>query len=235
MENLKNQIHANPIDSFQSVLLKDFLKDHGYEHSVVTPSKNLYHLISTSYIVPSAAHVHTKPLATKEAPVAIADILIRFISLNIASCRDYKRQNCLCLGYRLKSMYSKSTLTNMTNVECLHVNTLHSLVCTVAWQELADAVGELMIRHIFSRPVFMSCEKNNCYFQVCGTPAPELLMELRNERENKNIIAAANKKRCVAAVAGSTLLPRYKLFYNIRYQQKNGLPAKHLFNKVTVI
>lgn len=72
----------------------------------------------------------------------IHDIVGRLISQLVRSGQQYHEQNCLTLGYRLKSTGSDATMRSNNDTEVYFVNTVQALVSTQTWQLLANRIGK---------------------------------------------------------------------------------------------
>lgn len=71
----------------------------------------------------------------------VHDIVGRLISQLLRSGQQYHEQNCLTLGYRLKSTGSDVTMRSNNDTELYFVNTVQAIVCTQTWQLLANRIG----------------------------------------------------------------------------------------------
>ena len=71
----------------------------------------------------------------------IHDIVGRLISQLVRNGQQYHEQNCLTLGYRLKSTGSDATMRSNNDTEVYFVNTVQALVSTQTWQLLANRIG----------------------------------------------------------------------------------------------
>lgn len=182
-----------------------------------------------------------------EPRAPMKEILLRFIDYQIKGCHDYKTQNCLTLGYRFKSMNSVSILRNHENLECFYVNTLHSYFGNAHWQVIARTFGELVVRHILSRPLFMAAPRN-CYLQLAGMPllevirrAPTVTNSKKKNTSDHNTISTASINPTPLGISHVTRsnenkeIVRYTIFYNTKYQKRPGLPRHHILNKVSEI
>lgn len=155
------------------------------------------------------------------------EILSRFIDSQLKNTKDYRQQNCIVLGYRTKSMNSTSIIRSNANLECYHLNTLHNYFNNEFWAFLAYELGENVIKHLLSRPMFLSIE-NGCYLQLTGTPIFE---SIRTSNINPLAILAPSQIGNSLIITPSTLIPRQVLFYNCRYDKAPGLPSTHIINK----
>ena len=154
------------------------------------------------------------------------EILSRFINIQLKNIKDYRQQNCIILGYRTKSMNSTSNVRSNSNLECYHINTLHNYFNNTFWSYLAYELGENVIKHLLSRPMFLSID-NGCYLQLTGVPVFESLRV-----SNLNPLNTLETTMCIPSNSGSTgnsigntnrlivtpstLIPRQVMFYNSR-------------------
>ena len=177
------------------------------------------------------------------------EILSRFINIQLKNIKDYRQQNCIILGYRTKSMNSTSNVRSNSNLECYHINTLHNYFNNTYWSYLAYELGENVIKHLLSRPMFLSID-NGCYLQLTGIPVFESLrvsnLNTQNTLETTMCIppngsctsngignSIGNSYRLI--VTPSTLIPRQVMFYNSRYEKSPGLPSSHAINKKVLL
>jgi hypothetical protein len=225
-------------------------------YCVHVPSEVLQLLQTTKILPDPAAKPNAMSIPPPDEPRApMKEILLRFIDYQIKGCKDYKIQNCLTLGYRFKSMNSVSTLRNHENLECFYVNTLHSYFGNAQWQVIAKTFGELLVRHVLSRPLFIAAPRN-CYLQLAGMPVPEVIRRTPNTVSNaKNTDRSSSQVATEATTNHSALnsikpgllgsnivsnhvednkdIVRFTIFYNTKYQKRIGLPQRHILNKVS--
>lgn len=205
-------------------------------------STALRDVLTTAMIIPEES-IPFIPARDPSDPVSpVREILHRFIASQIKQHKEFRKTNCLCLGYRCKNMFSRSEVKGSLNIECVFVNTLHSLVTTPQWQELNGYVGEMGLVAILSRPVFLPSSAGS-FLQVSGESSAEMIRQItalqRNKRDpfvqriSAHIVAPAPGPVVENMVSGRTVLPRHAIFYSMRFESKAGLPNKHVLNKVS--
>jgi hypothetical protein len=116
------------------------------------------------------------PAVNQQVSVNIRELINWFIGQEFSKSRQpqtFRSMNCLCQGYRPKNVYSTSEVRSNYHIEMYAVNTGHSMLCTSDWQQLARTLGENVLLHLFSRPLFLLRE-NGCYLQLCGTLISEM-------------------------------------------------------------
>ena len=213
------------------------------------------------FIVPEDAPVivdtTTKPHmdtanSSNERKISLKDLLNRFVVDYVRGAKyDYRTQNCLTFGYRLKSEGSVG-MTNNMDIECLHLNTLHSiLLSSPSWSLLAYRLGETLFSRILARPVVARLP-NGCFMQLCGTSVSNLVYNTNSSsvpeahtlfkyqhgsgtvKTSSLLHSSKNAARSVAdqsAIKGSSQVPRYGIFYKNIYQRYAGLPKRHIMSK----
>jgi hypothetical protein len=147
------------------------------------------------------------PSASSER-ASLNDIVNRLIAQTIrlhnANSNNYRELNCLALGYRSKSATSETEMRSFFDVECYHVNTLHAFLYKAPWFRLAEKYGEVILRRILSRPIFIR-SKNSCYLQISGSPVPALIHKFSDP--------TANPLFTGTKAYGSIQIPRYMILY----------------------
>ena len=203
-------------------------------------------LIDSVLVIPMGVHPHiTLPKSDNKYKVPMRELLNRFVALEIQRKREFRSCNCLCFGYRLKNAHSASEMRSNLNTECYFVNTLHSVWCNADWSRFAAFVGDEVVCHLFSVPVFQSIE-NGCFLQLSGIPILELNRQANEAIKPQkfglhrfllqHIGAGGVPQSRVQRLEDTRIeLPRYKIFYCHRYERYPGLPSKHILNKVKVV
>jgi hypothetical protein len=113
-------------------------------------------------------------------------------------------------------------------------------------------LGEGLLRSLLDRPIFLktingsflqvdyllgirvTCFFFHFFFQLCGIPSAELINTFGAE-EFINGSRSRKSQNKSSVIRGSTVLPRYKLFYNIRRFEVTGLPPNHCLFKVPTV
>lgn len=87
---------------------------------------------------PSSSRPHTSS--------TFREFLHRFIAQLVRSngSTSFREQNCLTLGYGLKKSDSDVVSRSHSGLECFFVNTLHNIITSPVWLQLASRVGELI-------------------------------------------------------------------------------------------
>ena len=165
------------------------------------------------------------------------NVLNRFITQHIRTKPSFRDRNCLALGYRIKSnMSNNAGMRNTTDIECEYINTIHSLLYTPGWQKLAYAVGEAIILHLLSRPMFVP-GNNGCFLQVAGTLANELVYQQASSQnssmlERKFYTGRQNLRSAMKIAAEKHLpLPPASDAIPLQVRAKTELPHFNLFYK----
>eukprot|EP01041_Mallomonas_annulata_P004717 gene4717-9361_t len=177
-------------------------------------------LLTTTMILPDERSIQTILQVEPAIGIKIQDIINRFIAFN--------------------RYHSEGGMRGNVDVECHFVNSTHIFITTSAWQLLADRLGESVLRHILSRPVFMFLPNGSeCYVQVSGTPLQELIhrsklkLKLKSRPSPKNTTTIRDNSATATTTStattsslptsnnalryeggvGSKCVPRHKLFY----------------------
>eukprot|EP01031_Cornospumella_fuschlensis_P030290 gene30290-36601_t len=98
----------------------------------------------------------------------VQEIINRAIPSMLTHSKSVTTQNCLSFGYRQKSVSSQVTMRNNLNIEHYHINSLHQLLLTMAWQKLVSRIGEEEFRNLLTKKIFVR-SKHGSYIQVCGS------------------------------------------------------------------
>ena len=108
-----------------------------------TDSKAYCDLLHTSIIIPPPDDEINKQTYNFNGrdKFPVHDIVGRLVSQLLRSGQQYHEQNCLTLGYRLKSTGSDVTMRSNNDTELYFVNTVQAIVCTQTWQQLANRIG----------------------------------------------------------------------------------------------
>lgn len=216
--------------------------------SVHVPAEVLHLLQSTKVLPDLVPRVFEIP-PPEEPRAPMKEMLLRFIDYQLKGCRDYKMQNCLTLGYRFKSANCANALRQHESLECFYVNTLHAYFGNIHWQMIARTFGELVVRHVLSRPLFVPAP-NNCYLQLAGMPVHETLRcrppsnskskksqshQLNTFNEPISSIPKPLNTGIVNETTETRELVRFSIFYNTKYTKSPGLEKRHILNKVSKI
>jgi len=123
--------------------------------------------INNTFIIPpqnnSAINIDFKDI---QQTYPIRDIINRIVGNIIRSSNinnsNYREQNVLTLGYRMRSsMGENSRMRGQLDLECYFVNTIQTLVTTKSWQLLADRIGLVEINIIVLLSHFKSVIRRN--------------------------------------------------------------------------
>ena len=226
------------------------------------PSQDFERLLQEVKVLPESAPPRDLVLDWRGMPYSsplrnncdlkMRNVLNRFITQHIRTKPSFRERNCLALGYRIKSDLSNNAgMRNTTDIECEYINTIHSLLFTPSWQKLAYFVGEAILLHLLSRPVFVP-GSNGCFLQVAGTLINEIIYQQASAQSSSTQGRAffakrqhLNSKMKLAAerhlplppasealpvqVHALTEMPHFDLFYKHSYHKVNRLSL----NKIT--
>ena len=219
-------------------------------------SKELKNLVHCVQVVSEATPPSNLRVGANDAmdsnALKFRNLINRFITQHIRTNRNFKERNCLALGYRARTGYGNNTgMRNSTDIECEFVNTIHGLFTTASWQKLANVMGEEIILHLLSRPMF-SPGSNGCYLQIAGIPVNELLYKANAQNTSGSVSSRSfyvkrkellmNTKNATDRhlpppsadttakwqVEGRTQLPRFDMFYKHSYHKMNRLSVSKI-------
>ena len=217
----------------------------------IAPSSDLEKLLNKVHVLPEEIPptilvIEGRLLSEDRSDLKMRNILNRFIVEHIRARPSFRERNCLSLGYRVKSDLSNNAgVRNTTDIECEYVNTIHSFLFNPSWQKLAYGLGEAVILHLLSRPMFAP-GSHGCFFQISGVLINELIYQQssfqsasmptrtffsRRQSLNSAMKVAAEKHLPLPQatmaidlqVRGSTELPHFDLFYKHSYHKDNRL------------
>ena len=119
-------------------------------------------LLRYAMIVPEPDFLGMEKISDSNATTKIPDPIIKYPIHEIinravgnfikqsSKSSNWREQNCLALGYRSKTSDEANCMRSNANVELFHINSVHPMVTTRAWQLLADRLGEIRLRKMFS-------------------------------------------------------------------------------------
>lgn len=232
-----------PINSVNKIFKAITLREYatiltGCELTKESHGDQVAELADTAYVIPVNPIQRISFLSVGNSQSRIYDIINRFISIHLKTCRAYPNQNCISLGYRSKSMFSSSEIRSL-DIECVFVNTGHSFLCTPTWQEVSDILGDRAMHQLFTQALFLP-SVNGCYVQVSGTPISEMVRNLNSTKKRQSLYALETFVDDALNISGNRNigvieLPRFAIFYKFRYDRHLGLPAKHCMTKKVVL
>ena len=114
-------------------------------------------LLQTSLILPPIEARTLKFKIDKQGHSPVREIIARLVSQIVRSNQPYHEQNCLALGYRLKTSNSDVTMRSNIDTELFCVNTIQAILNTQPWQILANRIGKVNMmkpKHSFSEYLF---------------------------------------------------------------------------------
>ena len=143
-----------------------------------------------------------------------------------ATAVDSQQMSVLTLGYRqTRNTTQMAPIFGDADVECSHVNSVHSFLLNSKWQAIANQTGETVMRQVLSRPVFIRTV-NNCYIQISGLPVNERVLSTNRVKRAQFKLTSREQR-----VRGLTTIPREAIMYSRRYCKRPGLPRLHILSR----